>query len=197
MGKYDNWRRGEEEALLNLIGGIEIARGAFRGEYRITVVRVDQPKPAPKPTLVGRVAKTIIIPAYSAAGFAEAVRLGNFDNARDLGDIIRLWGNEPVGLDKPVKIDLVEFNREWWNDEALAWGTENNKRPMETSHTIGIAAGLPEEQRARPIVQVGSVSHGRVLCLSGNSGYRYLSRGTVGSGWNRLYLVGFVSESAA
>ncbi|MSU75324.1 MAG: hypothetical protein EXS55_02315 [Candidatus Magasanikbacteria bacterium] len=88
MGKYDDWKRGETEALLNMVGGSEIARAAFRGEYKITVEKIASKQPE-RPPLVGRVVKTIIIPAYSAADFAEAVRLGKFDNERNLGDIIR------------------------------------------------------------------------------------------------------------
>lgn len=152
-------------------------------------------EPAPKPPLVGRVVKTIIIPAYEATDFADAVRLGNFNNANALGDTIRQFGKEQVGLDKPVKIDLVEFDRDWWNDEAIAWGVANgNRKPMRTAHIMGIAIKLPDEQRKRPIAELGSVQHGHVLYLYGSSGWRNLYRDAVESYWNRRYLVGFLSE---
>ncbi|OGH80791.1 MAG: hypothetical protein A3I29_04870 [Candidatus Magasanikbacteria bacterium RIFCSPLOWO2_02_FULL_44_11] len=202
MGKYDDWKRGETEALLNMIGatvgapGDAIARAIFRGEYRITVEKVEQQPQVPdRPPFVGRVVKTITVPAYQAKNFVDAVRLGNFDNADLLGDIKHLWGKEPVGLDKPVNIDLVEFNRNWWHEEVVAWGVENHKPLMETRHTMGISAGLPNEQRDRPIVQASSARDGDVLCLHGDSDWRRLYRGTVASRWGRDFLVGFLSES--
>jgi hypothetical protein len=140
------------------------------------------------------VVKTITVPAYSAADFAEAVRLGKFDNERDLGDLIRQFAKELVGLAKPTKVDLVGFDRDWWNDEAIAWGVENgNKSPIQTAHTMGIAIKLPNEQREAPIVALGSVQQGNVLYLNGNSDWRNLNRNTVKDNWNRNYLVGFVS----
>lgn len=151
------------------------------------------PQPVTRPPLVGRVVKKIVVPAYSAADFAEAVRLGKFDN--DTGETVRQFAEERVGLATPAKVDLVEFDRNWWNDEALAWGMANgNKKPIETAHTMGIAIKLPNEQRERPIVELGSVRHGYVLCLFGGSIWRHLSRDAVEGGWGRDYLVGFVSE---
>lgn len=124
-----------------------------------------------------------------------AVRLGKFDNEGNLGDLIRQFAKERVGLDKPVKIDLVGFDREWWDDEARAWGKANGRpKTIETCHTMGIAIGLPGEQRENPIVALGSQQQGDVLCLYGCSGWRNLDRHTVEGFWHRHSLVGFVSE---
>ena len=195
MGKYDDWQRGEDEALLNLVGGVEVARGVFRGEYRLTVEKVaPEQRGAPvRPPLTGKVAKTIVIPAYDVADFAEAVRLGRFDN--NTAEIVRSFGKERVGLNKPVKIDLVEFDRDWWKDEAIAWGVENGgKKPIGTAHLMGLAIKLPNEHRERLIVELGSVQRGHVLCLHGYPGWRRLRRNSVKGGWYRYCRVGFLSE---
>lgn len=197
MGKYNNWTLGETEALLNIVGGSEIARAVFRGERKLTVEEIVRQQPASPPPLVGRVVKTIIVPAYSAADFAEAVRLGKFDNERDLGYLIRQFAKERVGLDKPTKVDLVGFDREWGDDEVRAWGKANGRpKTIETRHTMGIAIKLPGEKRENPIVALGSRQQGSVLFLSGRSysDWRNLFCRTVEGDWGRHCLVGFVSE---
>lgn len=195
MAKYNDWTRGEDEALLNVVGGVDVARAVLRGERKLVVEAAPKLQAPTRPPLVGKVWKTIVVPAYQAGNFAETVRLGNFDNADSLGDTIRQFGKEQVGLNKPVEIDLIEFDRDWWQDEALAWGTANgNKQPIAIAQLMGIAAGFPNEQRERPIVELGSMQDGDVLCLFGGSGWRDLCRDTVESGWYRDYLVGFVSE---
>lgn len=40
MGKYNDWTRGEDEAILNIIGGTDIARDILRGKYKLTVEKV-------------------------------------------------------------------------------------------------------------------------------------------------------------
>lgn len=45
MGKYSDWTRGEDEALLNIIGGADVARDVLRGEYRLIV------EPTPRPSI--------------------------------------------------------------------------------------------------------------------------------------------------
>ncbi len=53
MGKYNDWTRGEEEAILNMIGGTDIARAVLRGERKLTVESVVQSMPT-EITLGGR-----------------------------------------------------------------------------------------------------------------------------------------------
>jgi hypothetical protein len=48
MGKYDNWTRGEDEALLNMIGGLDVARAILRGKRKIIVEEVAKPQPPPQ-----------------------------------------------------------------------------------------------------------------------------------------------------
>ncbi|MSU75325.1 MAG: hypothetical protein EXS55_02320 [Candidatus Magasanikbacteria bacterium] len=90
---------------------------------------------------------------------------------------------------------MVGFDREWWDDEVCKWGKANGRpKTIETCHMMGIAIGLPGEQREKSIVALGSRQQGGVLRLVGNFDWRSLGRNAVKGGWNRVYLVGFVSE---
>lgn len=44
MGKYNDWTRGEDEALLNIMGGVENARAVLRGERKLVVEEVVRQK---------------------------------------------------------------------------------------------------------------------------------------------------------
>lgn len=171
--------------------GVEVSQ---KGKEMGKIMGTDQFATAPVwPLLLGRVVKTIIIPAYSAADFAEAVRRGRFDDWGDLDDIIRQFAKQRVGLDKPTKVDLVGFDCEWWDDEARAWGKANGRpKTIDICHIMGIAIKLPREENL--IVALGSRRQGDVLCLDGFSGCRRLLRLTVGSYWSRYCLVGFLSK---
>jgi hypothetical protein len=41
MSKYGNWTRGEDEALLNILGGEEVVRGILRGDLKVVVKQPD------------------------------------------------------------------------------------------------------------------------------------------------------------
>ncbi|GEM_PF-3191771 len=192
-GKYLDWTRGEEEALLNVVGGTEVARAVFRGEKKITVQDIVRQQPPPKPPLVGTVVKTITLKPYNVKSVAEAIKLGKYDGVD--GDIAALFADDEVGLTKPQKVVFVEFDRNWTDAEVLAWAKENgDKKPLLPKHIYGIGIQYPEEQRKAPIVGLGSVRDGRVLCLIGRSDWRILDRYSVSFDWLRLFLVGFLSE---
>lgn len=184
---------GTEEDIRRIISDKQLAKDFAKLLIAARPGATSEPVKPARPPLVGRVVKTITIPAYESSSFAEAVRLGKFDN--DTIDIVHQFADERVGLAKPTKVELVEFDRDWWNDEALAWGIENgNKKPIETVHIMGIAIKLPNEQRERPIVVGGSVRRGGVLCLDGSSHWRSLDRDSVKDDWDRSCLFGFLSE---
>jgi hypothetical protein len=137
----------------------------------------------------------ITVSAYQAKDFVEAVCLGDFDNADALDDVKRLWGKESVGLNESVKIDLVQFNRAWWYDEAEAWGKKHKRTPMQTAHTMGIAADDPEvHQYLCPIAQITSDRDGQMLYYHGPGYWRFLNRFSIKCSWPRDFVVGFLSK---
>lgn len=161
---------------------------------RFEEINAQQAAPARQP-LVGTVVKVLHLNPYKAKDFAAAVRLGKFDNARDLADLIRQFSDDEMGLKEAVDIHLVQFDRKSWHEERLAWGKENAKKPMVNKHLLGIGIQHPEERCQAPIVEDGSVQDGHVLCLlDGDSIWRRLGSGTVAHVWDRDCLFGFVSE---
>ena len=54
MSKYGDWTRGEDEALINKLGGLEVARGILRGELLVEV------KPKLPPPLLRKVASVAV-----------------------------------------------------------------------------------------------------------------------------------------
>lgn len=192
MAKYEGWTLGETEALLNVVGGVDVARAVLRGERKLTIEEIVRQAPPPKSPLVGSVVKVIHLTPYQAKSFADAVKRGNYDN--DTADLVRQFGKDEVGLDAAVDIHLVQFDRDPWNDEMIAWGAESHKKPMQNKHLLGIGIQQPEEQRKALIVELGSARGGRVLYLYGDSDWRSLRRGSLEVGWDRDYLFGFVSE---
>ncbi len=192
-GKYLDWTRGEEEALLNIVGGTEVARAVLRGDKKLTVENIAPQQSVTPPPLVGTVVKTITLKPYNAKSVAEAIKLGKYDGVD--GDIVQLFADDEVGLTTAQKVILVQFDRNWTNTEVLAWAKENgDKKPILPKHIYAIGAQHPEEQRKRSIAGCGSVRDGSVLCLGGNSDWRRLRRGSVSVGWGQGCMVGFLSE---
>lgn len=192
MAKYEGWTLGETEAILNVIGGTDVARAVLRGERKLTVEPVAQQRPASKPPLVGTVVKELRLDPYQAKSIAEAIKLGKYDYHDS--DIVQLFKSEEVGLFKPVYVNLVQFDRDPFYDEMVAWAKMNGKKPILPKHLFAVGIQHPEEQRQAPIVALGSVRHGNVLYLYGPSDWRNLDRDTVQSRWIRNCLFGFLSE---
>lgn len=149
-------------------------------------------QPTPKPPLVGTVVKTLHLKPNKMQSIKNAIKLGKYDGVT--GDIVELFASDEVSLTEAADIQLVQFDRDPFYDEMLAWGTANNKKPMLGKHLHAIAVQYPEEHCLAPIVALGSVQHGSVLSLRGNSFWRYLNRYTGQSRWYRSCLFGFLSE---
>lgn len=193
MAKYEGWTLGETEAILNVIGGTDIARAVLRGERKLTVEDIVKQQPAPKPLLVGTVVKTLRLAPYQVKSLAEAIKLGKYSDHNS--DIPRLFAGDELGLTEAMNVDLVQFDRDPYYDEMIAWAKANgDKQPILPKHIHAIGIQHPEEQRNAPIVELGSVQDGHVLCLDGASGWRYLGLGMVGGRWSRFCLFGFVGS---
>ncbi|MDO8509517.1 MAG: hypothetical protein Q7S24_00035 [bacterium] len=192
MGKYDDWKRGEDEALLNIVGGLEVARAILRGEYRLIVEQVVRQKQTAVvlSPLVGNIVKTVHLKPYQTSSVAEAIKLGKYNGVDEV--IVSDFAGEEVGITKAVSVNFVEFDRDPNEEEIIVWA--NGKKPIQAKHILAIGSQHPEEQRVRPIVGLGSVQSGHVLYLDGSSDWRYLDRITLAARWSRGCLFGFLSE---
>lgn len=184
-------------------GGVENGANTLErwraGTLRIRFETVASSPRSQTPAITGTVIKDITIPGYAEICFAEAIRLGKFDNdsASPLDDTVRLFGEVRVGLDAPVRMEFVRFDRNYCMSEALAWGKEHGKkRPINISHLMGIAIRLPDELREYTVVESGTMSGDGTFYLYHIDKWRYLDHCVLGIPLDQNYLVGFVSESA-
>lgn len=193
MAKYGGWTLGETEAMLNVIGGTDVARSVLRGERKLTVEEIVRQQPTAPLPFFGTFVKKVVVPPYKAESIAKAIEFGRYDGVD--GDIVTIFADDEVGLTEEVGVDLFQFNRNWTYDEVAAWAKANGeKKPILPKHIHGIGIGLPGEQRLSSIMETGSVRDGLLLYLLGGSGWRCLGRGAVARRWRRGYLVGFLSE---
>jgi hypothetical protein len=193
MSKYGDWTHGETEALLNIIGGVDVARAVLRDERKLTVEEIVRQQPPANPPLVGTLIKKLVVKPYKAESLAKAIELGVYGGHDD--DIITIFAGDEVGLTEEVSVDLFRFSREWTFDEVVDWAKNNgDRKPLLPKHIHGIGIQFPGEQREAPILEIGSVRRHRVLCLIGDSDWRYLRCCTVGGYWAPDFLVGFLSE---
>ena len=64
MSKYSEWNLGQIEALINAVGGDEVARAVLRGERKLTIEQIVRQQPTAKPPLVGILVKTLHLNPY-------------------------------------------------------------------------------------------------------------------------------------
>ena len=85
MAKYDGWTYGETEALLNIIGGADVARKVLRGESKLTVVEI---VPQPLLTLTGTVKVQLMKKLVASEFFNENNSLVKISY---VGDNFKTW----------------------------------------------------------------------------------------------------------
>ena len=186
MAKYDGWTYGETEALLNKIGGVDVAREVLRGKKNLVVK--DGLSAIEGVVLV----KTLNLKPSKAQSLMEVVARGNYDDYNT--DIIyKMFFEDGVGFDEPVSINLVRFDRKLDYSKMIAWAKENGVKPMQAKHLFAIGIQFPYEQLSTMIVEIGTSVRGDALCLHGSEDRRCLSRYTVGGSWAPSHLFGFLA----
>lgn len=198
MAKYGDWKLGQIEALINIIGGDKVARAVLSGECGIIVEPKEPPlprRPVPEPPIVGTLVKTLDLKSNNVRSHKHAIKLGKYDTCDKR--IITLFVDDEADLAESMSVDLYQFDRSPSYDEILAWAKGNgDKKPIMPKHIHAIGIQYPEEQRQAPIVALGSVRHGNVFHLYGYPDYRHLDYRSVRHGINcrNDSLFGFISE---
>ena len=185
MAKYDGWTYGETEALLNKIGGVDVARAVLRGEKNLVV--------KDGLSTIGGVVlvKTLHLKPSKVRSNREAIFLGSYDDYNT--DIVKMFFEDGIGFDEPVNINLVRFDRKLDYSKMIAWAKENGVKPMQVKHLFAIGIQFPYEQLSTMIVEIGTSVRGDALCLHGSEDRRCLSRYTVGGSWAPSHLFGFLA----
>lgn len=161
------------------------------GELRIIIEEV-KIKPVVRP-LVGKVLETLHLSSNMPNSILKAIVPCGFDsdNTRDR------WIPEFIGVDEmrlvePTDVDLVQFDHGALFDEVLAWGKENNRKPILLKHLFAIGTQYPETQRHFTIIEYGWVCGGKALCLEGSDSWRRLSYVEAGGRRSSDCVFGFV-----
>jgi len=142
--KYGEWTLGQTEALLNKLGGTEVAFGILRGTIEV-VTRV-----------VSFIVGTFMILVDETKSVEELVKDGKFD-----------WSNDNItsqNFPKPAsgqkskrKVVLFHFNKNMSSEAVIAEMDKASCEPATIWDLLGLAAKEPDLQREFPIVALKSV----------------------------------------
>lgn len=192
MAKYDGWTFGETEALLNIVGGTDVARAVLRGERRLVVKeRLSfQQQPSLEAGTPGVVISKLRLEPSRVRSINDAIKLGHYNDYN--GEIPKVFADEEIGFDEVVNIKLVRFDMELSHSEMSMWASANRLKPMQAKHLLAIGIQHPDEQNKAMIIQMGSTGRGDALCLYGQHGSRALFRYVVGDSWHWPHLFGFL-----
>lgn len=174
MSKYGDWTRGEDEALLNILGGTEVARNILRGVVKVVT------------EVVNFITNTFKVVVNHTKTLADLIAEGKYD-----------WVNEnitqanfPIVGDSEAEEELAlfHFNRDISSDTAIAEMEKAGYDPADIADLLTFGASQPELQRQFPIVALKSVwrnPHGNrdVPILYSNSGKRNLFLCSFDGGW--------------
>lgn len=105
-------------------------------------------------------------PSSGVRSIFDAVWFGKYNLVDD--DIYTAFSTD-FGLTKAVDVELVHFNCEARDYEALAWGRRNGMRPIKAKHMFEIGIQHPREQCLGPILGLGSIRYGEAIYLDGQN----------------------------
>lgn len=122
--KYKTWSRGEDEALLNILGGDEVARAILRGEKRVIIK---------DPDLLKRVGSVTV---RSVQRFVAAEHLKEA-NIRWMGDNFKLLFLNKVEENIP-EVNLVASRLEWASLDAPILAKLGEKAEVSLSYLFDL-----------------------------------------------------------
>jgi len=177
MSKYGDWTRGEDEALLNILGGVEVARGILRGAIEVIT------------KVISFITKFTVL-VDETLSVEEAVKLGSFDRSNE--NITSVNFPKPASGQKLEKeVVLFHFGRNMSSEAVIAEMDKAGYKPATIWDLLGLAVKEPDLQRKFPILALGSVcrlnGHRRVAYLCESSGDRRLSLDYFGSDWSGCF----------
>lgn len=142
--KYGEWTMGQTEALLNKLGGIEVAHGILRGEIEVIT------------KVVSFITHTFMVMVDETQTVEEAVKAGKFNWSDD--DIVSANFSKPANGQKSEKeIVLFHFDKGMSSEAVIAAMDKAGYRPATILDILGLAVKEPDLQRKFPIVALGSV----------------------------------------
>lgn len=174
MSKYGDWTRGEDEALLNILGGVEVARQILRGAVKVVT------------EVVNFIVCTFMILVDETLSVEEAVEAGNFGWS-DENIVSKNFPKPANGKKSEKEVVLFHFNKSMSSEAAIAEMDKVGYRPATIWELLGLAVKEPDLQRKFPIIALGSVCElcgiRHVAFLYEEPDFRGLGLDRFGGGW--------------
>jgi len=177
--KYSDWTRGEDEALLNKLGGMEVARGILRGTIEVVT------------KVIGFVVRTMTVMVDETKTVDELVKACKFDWVN--GDINSVnFPNPAGGTTGDQELALFHFDKTMSSNGVSADMEREGCEPATIWDLLALAQKEPDLQRQFLIVALKSVwrDSGRrryVSCLYGRALGRRLHLYYLDGDWDDNY----------
>lgn len=141
-------------------------------------------------SLAGTTTRVLVVEPYRVLNFAHVCKLGKFTGC---DPAVKGWFDSgEIYLPEETDIRLVQFDRGVSGDAIVTWGKKNKKMPIQPAHLLGIGIQYPREQLKTPIVALGALKEGCMLCLGGHEEWRPVCQLTPGELLEGRYLFGFI-----
>ena len=177
--KYSDWTRGEDEALLNKLGGLEVARGILRGTIEVVT------------KVICFIVRALTVLVDETKTVDELAKVCKFDWVDD-NITSANFPNPADGTTGNQKLALFHFGKTISSDAVIS---EMNKEGYESAtiwDLLGLAQKEQNLQRQFPIVALKSFwqvpgRNRRVPCLYGRADGRYLRLDYLLADWSGHY----------
>ena len=142
--KYSDWTRGEDEALLNKLGGLEVARGILRGTIEVVT------------KAISFIVRTLTVLVDETKTVDELVKACKFDWTNS--DITSVnFPNSAEGTTGNQELVLYHFGKNMSDDAVISEMDKDGCEPATIWDLLALAKKEPNLQRQFPIIALKSV----------------------------------------
>ena len=175
MSKYGDWTRGEDEALINKLGGLEVARGILRGTIEVVT------------KMICFIVRTLTLLIDETKSVDELVKAGEFDWVSD-NITSANFPNPANGTAGNHELALFHFGKTMSSDAVKAEMDKEGYEPANAWDLLAFAKKEPNLQRQFPTVALKNVwqdpdRYRRVPYLYGSAGDRHLDLDCLDVDW--------------
>ena len=173
--KYSDWSRGEDEALLNKLGGLEVVRGILRGTIEVIT------------KVICFIVRTLTVLVDETKTVDELVKACKFDWVND-NITSANFPNPADGTTGNQELALFHFGKTMSFDAVISEMNKDGYEPATIWDLLGLAQKEQNLQRQFPIVALKSVwqdpgLYRLVPFLCSGADGRSLRLGCLGGGW--------------
>lgn len=142
--KYGDWTRGEDEALLNILGGVEVDRNILKGTVKVVT------------EVISNIVNAFTVLVDETLSVEEAIKLGKFGWVND--DITsKTLPKLKDGKKGDKEVAIFHFGKDISSEDAIALMDKAGFKPATIWDLLGLAVKEPNLQRKFQVVALGSV----------------------------------------